>query len=82
VSQLKLRGKSTEPAQNPLIQIIIDVCNRAKGGSLFQSGCQGIQVQGTHKHATMLPSRQHLKKKSIKPLNSVYYACIGGMLGS
>jgi hypothetical protein len=44
VSQLKLRGKATEPAQNPLIQIKIEVCNHAKGGSLFQSGCQGIQA--------------------------------------
>jgi hypothetical protein len=44
VSQLKLRGKATEPAQNPLIQIIIEVCNHAKGGSLFQSGCQGFQA--------------------------------------
>jgi hypothetical protein len=55
---------------------MIEVCNHAKGGSLFQSGCQGIQaavvdhvtgafsisVQGTNKHATMLPSRQHIKK--------------------
>jgi hypothetical protein len=44
VSQLKLRGKATEPAPNPLIQIMIEVCNHAKGGSLFQSGCQGIQA--------------------------------------
>jgi hypothetical protein len=73
VSQLKLRGKATEPAQNPLIQIMIDVFNHAKGGSLFQSGCQGIQaavvdhegsreVQGTN----MLPSRQHINKNSRK----------------
>jgi hypothetical protein len=41
VSQLKLRGKSREPAQNPLIQITIEVCDHAKGGSIFQSGCQG-----------------------------------------
>jgi hypothetical protein len=33
VSQLKLRGKDTEPAQNPLIRIKIEVCNHAKGGS-------------------------------------------------
>jgi hypothetical protein len=44
VSQLKLRGKATEPAQSPLIQITIDVCYRAKCGSLFQSGCQGIRA--------------------------------------
>jgi hypothetical protein len=44
VSQLKLRGEATEPAQNPLIQIMIEVCNHAKGGSLFQFGCQGIQA--------------------------------------
>jgi hypothetical protein len=35
VSHLKLRGKATEPAQSPLIQIMIEVCNHAKGGSLF-----------------------------------------------
>jgi hypothetical protein len=75
VSKLKLRGKATEPAQNPLIQIMIDWCNHAQGGSLFQSGCQGIQAgnvdhvtralsrsQGTSRHATMLPSRHHIKK--------------------
>jgi hypothetical protein len=44
VSQLKLRGKATEPAQNPLIQIMIELCNHAKGVGLFQSGCQGIQA--------------------------------------
>jgi ribonuclease PH len=44
VSQLKLQGKGTEPAQKPLIQIMVEVCNHAKGGSLFQSGCQGIQA--------------------------------------
>jgi hypothetical protein len=44
VSQLKLRGKATESAKNPLTQIMMDVCNHAKGGSLFQSGCQGIQA--------------------------------------
>jgi hypothetical protein len=44
VSQLKLRGKAAEPAQNPLVQIMIEVCNHSKGGSLFQSGCQGIQA--------------------------------------
>jgi hypothetical protein len=44
VSQLKLQGKATEPAQNPLIQITTEVCDRAKVGSLFQSGCQGIQA--------------------------------------
>jgi hypothetical protein len=43
-SQLKLRGKATEPAQNLPIQIMIEVCNHAKGGSLFQCGCQGIQA--------------------------------------
>jgi hypothetical protein len=75
VSKLKLRGKATEPAQNPLIQIMMEVCNHTNGGSLFQFGCQGIQqlwwtmsrersreVQGTNKHATMLPSRQHIEK--------------------
>jgi hypothetical protein len=41
VSQLKLRGKAIEPAQNPLIQITIEVCDHAKGGSLFESGCKG-----------------------------------------
>jgi hypothetical protein len=44
VSQLKLRGKATEPAQNPLILIMIEVCNQAKGVSLFHSGYQGIQA--------------------------------------
>jgi hypothetical protein len=44
VSQLKLRGKATEPAQDPLIQIMIELCNHAKGDGLFQSGCQGIQA--------------------------------------
>jgi hypothetical protein len=44
VSQLKLRGKATEPAQNRLIQIMIEACDYSKGGSLFQSGCQGIQA--------------------------------------
>jgi hypothetical protein len=44
VSQLKLRGKATEPAQNLVIQIMIEVWNNAKGGSLFQSGCHGIQA--------------------------------------
>jgi hypothetical protein len=41
VSQLRLRGKATEPAQSPLKQVTIEVCDHAKGGSLFQSGCQG-----------------------------------------
>lgn len=41
-SQLKLRGKATEPAQNPLIYIIAEVCNHAKDGSVFRSGCEGI----------------------------------------
>jgi hypothetical protein len=44
VSQLNLRGTATVPAQNPLIQIMIEVCNHAKGGSLFRSGCQVIQT--------------------------------------
>jgi hypothetical protein len=44
VSQLKLWGKATEPTQNPLIQIMIEVCNHAKGSNLFKSGCQGIQA--------------------------------------
>jgi hypothetical protein len=44
VSQLKLRGNATEPAQKPLIQIMIELCNHSKGGSLFQFGCQGIQA--------------------------------------
>jgi hypothetical protein len=44
VSQLKLRGKATEPARNPLKQIMTEACNHAKGGSLFQSDCQGIQA--------------------------------------
>jgi hypothetical protein len=38
VSQLQLRGKATEPTQIPLTQITREVCNHAKGGSLFQSG--------------------------------------------
>jgi hypothetical protein len=42
-SQLKLRTKATEPDQKPLIQIMIEFFN-AKGGILFQSGCQGIQA--------------------------------------
>jgi hypothetical protein len=73
VSQLKLRGKATEPAQNPLIKIMIEACNHAKGGSLIESGFQGIQagvvdhvtgalISARHQHATMLPSRQHIKK--------------------
>jgi hypothetical protein len=44
VSQLKLRGKAPEPVQNPLIQIMMEACNHAKCGSLFQSGCQGIRA--------------------------------------
>jgi hypothetical protein len=96
VSQLKLRGKATEPAQNPLIQNIVVVCDHAKGGNLFQSGCHGIQavvvdhvegersreVQGINKHATMLPSRQHVKKTSTKLYSSVDCECFGGMLES
>jgi hypothetical protein len=95
VSQLKLRGKATEPAQNPLIQIKIDVCNHAKGGSLFQSGCQGIQAvvmdhvtgafsrsawpQLTYNHA----SKQAEHKKNFhRAQNGAYFSCIGGMLGS
>jgi hypothetical protein len=34
--------------KHPLIQIMIEVCNYAKGGSLFQSGCQGIQAVVDH----------------------------------
>jgi hypothetical protein len=41
-SQLKLRDKATEPAPNPLKHIIREVCNHAKDGSVFRSGCQGI----------------------------------------
>jgi hypothetical protein len=40
-AQAPRQGHRTSP--NPPIQIMIHVCNRAKGGSLFQSGCQGIQ---------------------------------------
>jgi hypothetical protein len=71
VSQLKLRGKTTEPAQNPLIRIMIKVCNNARGGSLFQSGCQRIQavvvgyvttrLQQTCNHA----SKQAAHKKTL-----------------
>jgi hypothetical protein len=41
-SQLKLRGKATEPDPNPLIQMILEVCNHAEDGSVFRSGCEGI----------------------------------------
>jgi hypothetical protein len=54
VSQLKLRGKATERAQNPLIQIIIEVCNHAKGGCLFQSGYQEIQAVVGPCHGSIL----------------------------
>jgi hypothetical protein len=40
------------------------------------------EVQGTNKHATMLPKRRHIKTTSIKLRNSVCWACIGGMMGS
>jgi hypothetical protein len=95
VSQLKLRGKATEPAQNPLIHVMIEVCNHAKGGSLFQSCCPGIQavvvdhVTGTfsrsarHQQTCNQASKQAAhQKNSIKLQNSVYCAYIGGMLGS
>jgi hypothetical protein len=35
VRQLKLSGKATEPAQNPIIQIMMNLCNNAKGGICF-----------------------------------------------
>jgi hypothetical protein len=41
VSQLKFRGKATEPAQSPLIQIMIDMCNNAKGGSFVSVRLSG-----------------------------------------
>jgi hypothetical protein len=44
VSQLKLRGKATEPAQRPPIQIMVEVCNLTIGGDSFPSGCQVIQA--------------------------------------
>jgi hypothetical protein len=56
VSQLKLRGKPTEPAQTPLIQIMIEFCVHKKVGSLFQSGCQGIQAVAVD-HVTGVFSR-------------------------
>jgi hypothetical protein len=52
---------------------MIEVCNHAKGGSLFQSGCQGIQAvvvnhvkgagsrRATNKHATMSKQAAHQK---------------------
>jgi hypothetical protein len=40
------------------------------------------EVLGTNKHATMLPSRQHIPKKSMHLQNSVYCACDGGMQGA
>jgi hypothetical protein len=46
VSQLKLRVKPTEPARNPLIKKMIEVCYRTKSGSLFQSGCQDMGLSG------------------------------------
>jgi hypothetical protein len=54
---------------------MIEVCNHTKGGNLFPAVRESKQlwwtmsrersreVQGTNKHATMLPSRQHIKKK-------------------
>jgi hypothetical protein len=93
--QLKLRGKATEPAQNPLIQIAIDVCDHEKGGSLFQSGSgqskqlwwtmsreRSREVQGTNKYATMLASRQQSKSFPKKIQNNVYCACKGGLPGA
>jgi hypothetical protein len=78
-AQAPRQGHRTGSKPNPLVKIVIEVCSDAKGGSLFQSGCQGIQavvvdhvtgasreVQGTNKHATLLPSRQHIKEPSIK----------------
>jgi hypothetical protein len=50
VSQLKLRGHATEPAQKPLIKIMIEVRNHSKGGSLC---CQGVVVD----HVTGVFSR-------------------------
>jgi hypothetical protein len=48
VSQLKLRGKATEPAQNPLMQIMIEVCNHAKSGSCFSPAAVVVDhVTGT-----------------------------------
>jgi hypothetical protein len=90
-SQPKLRGKATEPAQTPLIQIKTEVCDHAKGDSLFQSGCQGNpkqlwwtmlrersqEVQGTNKHATMLASRKHIKLVS-KTIRNECTLCVQG----
>jgi hypothetical protein len=86
LSQLKLRGKATEPAQTPLIHIMIEVCNHAKGGSFFSPAVReskqlgwtlsperSREVQGTNKHATMLPSRQHINKKLN--FKNVYIVC-------
>jgi hypothetical protein len=82
VSQLNLRDKATEPAPNPLIQIMIEVCNHAKGGTLFQSGCQGIQAvvvdhvtgafsrsakhQQTCNHAPKQAANQNNSHKALK----------------
>jgi hypothetical protein len=94
VSQLKLRGKATEPAQNPLIQIMIEVCNHAKGGGLFQSGCQGIQAvvvdhvtgaleSAMHQQTCNHASKQAAQKQKFHKIqSSVYFSCIGGVLGS
>jgi hypothetical protein len=43
-SQLKLRDKDTEPAQNPLIHIITEVFSRAKKGPVVRA-FQAVVVQ-------------------------------------
>jgi hypothetical protein len=87
VSHLKLRNKATELAPNPVIPIMIDVCNHAKGGSLFQSGCPGIQAVVVD-HVTGARHQQtcnHASKQAKKPKhfeNSVCCRCNDGILGA
>jgi hypothetical protein len=85
VSQLKLRGKATEPTQTPVIPIMIEVCNHAKGGKLFQSGCQGnLAVVVDHATGAFSRCSRHQqiynhackqaahKKNSTKLIKTVY----------
>jgi hypothetical protein len=65
VSQLKLRGKATEPAQNPLVKIIIEVCIHAKGGGVFRSGCQGNPSSCAPCHRTILEKNK--APKNMQP---------------
>jgi hypothetical protein len=98
VSQLKLRAKATEPAQNPLIQIVIEFFSYAKGGSLFQSGCQGVQAvvvdhvtgafsrsarhQQTCNHASKQAANKNCFNKALKKCIFCVYWSHAGVLKS